>query len=102
MEKTFEVFGDVGLYGNVYIFLCLIPFNFQSTVVITFKVHGNFVFFKIVQEIISIGIVKIFYTKIINAEIFFVCCMPPDACRVFVRDINEGKYFLLSCSILII
>ena len=72
VDKTFEVFGDVSWHVNVDIFLVVIPFNCQSTVVLPFKVHGYLVIFlRAVQEMISIGIGKLFDTKIFNARAVF-------------------------------
>ena len=41
----FESFRDVFWNGNVDILIVVITFNGQSTVVIPFKVHGDFVIF---------------------------------------------------------
>ena len=49
-EEMFEGFGGVSRHVNVYIFLVVIPGIGQSTVVLPFKFHGDFIiFFKIVQ-----------------------------------------------------
>ena len=69
MEKCFEGFGDVIRHGNVDKFLVNISFNGQSIVGLPFKVHGYFgIFLKIVSEMITVGIVKLFDTKTINAK----------------------------------
>ena len=78
MEKTFEVFRDVSWHINVYILLVVIPFNGQTTLVIPFKVYGDFaISYKSVQEMISIDIRKLFNTKIFNKKeknVFFIAC----------------------------
>ena len=42
VDNTFEVFGYVNLHVNVGIFFVVIPVNSQSTIVLIFKVHGDF------------------------------------------------------------
>ena len=68
-EKNFEGSIYVSWHGNVDIFLVVISVNGQSALVLPFKFHGYFViFFKSVQEMIRVGIRKVFDTKIIDAE----------------------------------
>ena len=72
VEKTFGGCGDVIWHGNVDTPLVVIQVNDKSTVVIPLKVHEYFVIlFKSVQDMISAGIGKVFYTRIINAEANF-------------------------------
>ena len=67
--EMFEGFRDVSWHGNFDIFLVVIPFNGQSTVVIPFKFHVDFVMIEnSVQDMISIVIVKSFDTKRINSR----------------------------------
>ena len=72
LDKTFEGFGDVSWHVNVNIFLVVIPVHGQSTVVLPFKVHGDFIIFlKSSQEMIIFSIRKLFDTKNINADTIF-------------------------------
>ena len=95
IENVFEGFGDVSWHGNVDILPVLILVNGQYTVVLSLKVHEDFIIFlKSAQDMISVSIRNVFDTKII-----FLCCMPPEG-GVFASDIttrSKGFYQVVVC-----
>ena len=94
-EKKFEGFGDGSWHGNVDILPVLILVNGQYTVVLSLKVHEDFIIFlKSAQDMISVSIRNVFDTKII-----FLCCMPPEG-GGFASDIttrSKGFYQVVVC-----
>ena len=90
VEKTSECFGYVSWHGNFDMIIAVIPVNGQSIVFLSFRVNGySVILFNGVKEMISVGIGKLFDTKIVNAKAKFslLCCMLQEACRLFARYI---------------
>ena len=87
--ETFEGFRDLSWHGNVHTSIFVIIVNGKSIEVLLFNYHEDFVIFlKSFTEMIIVGTVKVFDTKIINTDISFLRCIIPKACIFFAGDIT--------------
>ena len=69
--EKFDGFRDLSWHGNVHILFFVIIVNGKSIAVLLFNYHEGFViFFKSFTEMIIVGTVKSFDTKIINTYFF--------------------------------
>ena len=96
-----------GLWGCKFAWKCwhiLCCNSSQFSIFSRSSLQGPQIFFnmfKSVQDMISLGIGKLFDTKIVTAKLFcFLCCMSPEGCRVFAAYIAMRRNIvLLSCCI---